>query len=61
MRKTPMQGKALKTSLPNISRALTQLENKGFITCLTPREKLVKSILLQTKVKKPSRKSLRWN
>jgi len=48
--KTPtMLAKAIRTSLPNISRALTQLENKGFVTCLTPEEKVGKIYSLTNK------------
>ena len=51
-----MLAKALKTSLPNISRALTQLENKGFVTCLTPEEKVGKIYSLTNKGKEASKK-----
>jgi len=55
--KTPtMLAKALKTSLPNISRALTQLESKGFVACLTPEEKVGKIYSLTDKGKEALKK-----
>jgi len=48
--KTPtMLARLLKTSLPNVSRALRQLEDKGFVTCLTPEEKVGKIYSLTEK------------
>jgi predicted transcriptional regulator len=50
--KTPtMLARTLKTSMPNISRTLTQLQNKGLVTCLTPEERIGKIYSLTDKGK----------
>jgi predicted transcriptional regulator len=55
--KTPtMLARTLKTSMPNISRTLTQLQNKGLVTCLTPEERVGKIYSLTDKGKEASKK-----
>jgi len=55
--KTPtMLARTLKTSMPNISRTLTQLQNKGFVTCLTPEERVGKIYSLTDKGKETLKK-----
>jgi predicted transcriptional regulator len=55
--KTPtMLAKTLKTSMPNISRALRELQSKGFIICLTPEEKVGKIYSLTDKGKEALKK-----
>jgi predicted transcriptional regulator len=55
--KTPtMLARTLKTSMPNISRTLTQLQSKGFVTCLTPEERVGKIYSLTDKGKQASKK-----
>lgn len=55
--KTPtMLARTLKTSMPNISRTLRQLRNKGFVICLTPEERVGKIYSLTDKGKEALKK-----
>jgi len=55
--KTPtMLARALKTSMPNVSRALRQLQNQGFVICLTPEERVGKIYSLTDKGKEALKK-----
>ena len=55
--KTPtMLARTLKTSMPNISRTLRHLQSKGFVTCLTPEERIGKIFSLTDKGKEALRK-----
>lgn len=55
--KTPtMLARTLKTSMPTISRTLRQLQNKGFVTCLTPQERVGKIYSLTDKGKEALKK-----
>lgn len=50
--KTPtILARTLKTSMPSISRALRQLQSKGFVDCLTPEERVGKIYSLTDKGK----------
>ena len=55
--KTPtMLARTLKTSMPSISRTLRQLQNKGFVICLTPEERVGKIYSLTDKGKEALKK-----
>jgi len=55
--KTPtMLARTLKTSMPNISRTLRQLQSKGFVICLTPEERIGKIYSLTDKGKEALKK-----
>ena len=55
--KTPtILARTLKTSMPNISRTLKQLQNKGLVICLTPEERIGKIYSLTDKGKETLKK-----